>query len=130
LDTFVKSTAEKMSRILIGSSNIRRFYGNMSDQPKYKIETATIYRAFEVTMGEVVDGDKIIISVIENLIEKAISPKVEAEKMQAMINTMTTLETIVQISKRCPGMRTKSSRNVKKHTTKMICSTSQKSMPS
>jgi len=120
-----------MSRILIGSSNILRFYGNMSDQPKYKIETATTYRAFEVTMGEVVDGDKTIISVTENLIKKAISPKVEAEKMQAMINTMTTfIETIVQTSKRCPGMRTKSSRNVKKHTTKMICSTSRKSMPS
>jgi hypothetical protein len=95
-----------MSRILIGSSNIRRFYGNVTDQPKYKIETATIYRAFEVAMEEVKDGDKIIISVIENLIEKAISPKVEAEKMQAMTNTMATfMETIVQTSKRCPTAR-------------------------
>jgi hypothetical protein len=95
-----------MSRLLIGSSNIRRFYGNVKDLPKYKMETATVYRAFEVSMTGVVDGDKVVISVLENFIEKAVSNQEEASKSEAMIDTLTSFMRIVsETAARCPTAR-------------------------
>jgi len=61
-----------MARILIGSSNIRRFYpcDQTKEYPNYKMEAATLQRAFEISMESIPKDGKIIISVLENFIER------------------------------------------------------------
>ncbi len=63
-----------MSRILVGSSNARRFYSHSrfkSYQP-YMMKLCTVFRMFEVTMESIPADGRIIISVVENFIEKEI----------------------------------------------------------
>lgn len=75
-----------MSGLLLGSSNIRRFYDEKSNN-KLRLEVATIRRSFDISMDSVKNGERVIISVIENFIEKAImsSPgKTEEEKFNKM----------------------------------------------
>jgi hypothetical protein len=75
-----------MARILIGSSNIRRFYPNAGTKtyPVYKLEVTTLRRAFEVTLDNVPNDSKVVISVLENLIEKEIALAAEEEKQAAV----------------------------------------------
>jgi hypothetical protein len=92
-----------MARLLIGSSNINRFYKDSKDQPKYKMELVTLTRAFEVSMEAVSDGDKVIISVTENFIEKAIKNVDDGAKMKALALTMGTfMTTVIETSKKRP----------------------------
>lgn len=92
-----------MARLLIGSSNINRFYKDSKDQPKYKMELVTLTRAFEVSMESVSDGDKVIISVIENFIEKAIKNVEDGARMKALALTMGTfMTTVIETSKKRP----------------------------
>ena len=95
-----------MSRLLIGSSNIRRFYTDSLSEHKYKMEAATVQRAFEVSMASVKDGDRVIISVVENFIEKEITKVDEEHKMAALTETIDAFMSIViDTSKRCPATK-------------------------
>jgi hypothetical protein len=53
-----------MARILLGSSNIKRFYKSGKSE-NYRVELATVFRAFEVVMETVKDNDRVIISVLK-----------------------------------------------------------------
>jgi len=77
-----------MSRLIVGSSNVRRFYSHSrySDYQPYKMELCTVFRMFEVTMESIPADAKIIVSVIENFIEKEISQ--EGEKDSQLKNVM------------------------------------------
>ncbi len=77
---------KKMARILIGSSNIRRFYpcDQTNEYPKYKVEAATLKRAFEVTLEAIPSDAKVVISVLENFIEKEVNIETEGEKEKTM----------------------------------------------
>ena len=95
-----------MARILLCSSNIKRFYSEEKNKPKYKIEFATVYRAFEVVMETVKENDKVIVSVLENFVEKAVTHADEDQKMVALASTMTKfMDKIAEVSKRVPTAR-------------------------
>ena len=68
-----------MSRMIIGSSNVRRFYSHSrySDYQPYKMELCTVFRMFEVTMESIPADARVIVSVIENFIEKRSARKVK-----------------------------------------------------
>jgi hypothetical protein len=91
-----------MARILIGSSNIRRFYpcDQTSDYPKYKVEAATLQRAFEITIESIPDDAKVVISVLENFIEKEVNIKPAGEKETAMKKVMQSVVAAVVASAR------------------------------
>jgi hypothetical protein len=64
-----------MARIIIGSSNVKRFYSHAkfkAYQP-YKMELCTINRMFEITMESIPDEAKVILSVVENFLEKELT---------------------------------------------------------
>ena len=84
-----------MARILIGSSNIRRFYPceQTKEYPNYKMEAATLRRAFEITMDSIPKDGRIIISVLENFIEREIN--VEENKKEAMRKTIQSVVAVV-----------------------------------
>jgi len=91
-----------MARILIGSSNIRRFYpcDQTKDYPKYKVEPATLKRAFEVTIEAVPDNARVIISVLENFIEREINnhePDQKLKEMQQVVQSV--VDTVVEVAK-------------------------------
>jgi len=93
----------KMARMLIGSSNIRRFYKEEKSEPKYKLEFVTVYRAFEVALETVKDKDRVIISVIENFIEKAVANVEEDQKQKELEVVMNKFMTkIEEISTKLP----------------------------
>ena len=79
-----------MARILIGSSNIRRFYPceKVKDYPKYKLEVTTLKRAFEVTIDNIQRDSQVVISVIENLIEKEIGTGKDEDKRDNLRRVM------------------------------------------
>ena len=79
-----------MARILIGSSNIRRFYPceKVKDYPKYKLEVTTLKRAFEVTIDNIQRDSQVVISVIENLIEKEIGKGKDEDKRDNLRRVM------------------------------------------
>jgi hypothetical protein len=70
-----------IARIILGSSNVRRFYtpGKFSDYEPYKIEFCTVKRMFEVTMEALPSNALVIISAIENFIEKEVGQEKEEE---------------------------------------------------
>jgi hypothetical protein len=74
--------------MIIGSSNVRRFYSHSrySDYQPYKMELCTVFRMFEVTMESIPADARVIVSVIENFIEKEISQ--EGEKDGQLKNVM------------------------------------------
>lgn len=81
---------EEMAGILIGSSNIRRFH-----DPKInnglRLEVATIRRSFDISLDTVKNGERVIVSVIENFIEKAIlaiADQLEEDKYNAMMEVI------------------------------------------
>jgi len=84
-----------MARILIGSSNIRRFYPceQTKEYPNYKMEAATLRRAFEITMDSIPKDGRIIISVLENFIKREIN--VEENKKEAMRKTIQSVVAVV-----------------------------------
>jgi hypothetical protein len=84
--SFGSTLTKKMARILIGSSNIRRFYpcDQTNEYPKYKVEAATLKRAFEVTLEAIPSDAKMVISVLENFIEKEVNIETEGEKEKTM----------------------------------------------
>ena len=93
----------KMARMLIGSSNIRRFYKEEKSETKYKLEFVTVYRAFEVALETVKDKDRVIISVIENFIEKAVANVEEDQKQKELEVVMNKFMTkIEEISTKLP----------------------------
>jgi hypothetical protein len=92
-----------MSRIIVGSSNVRRFYshGGFKSYPPYKMELCTVKRMFEVTVDALPAGAKVIISVVENFIEKEISlanEEVKEEKMEQEMKDF--MDTIVNAAKK------------------------------
>ena len=89
-----------MARILIGSSNIRRFYpcDQTKEYPNYKMEAATLQRAFEISMQSIPKDGKIIISVLENFIEREIN--FEGNKTEAMKKTIQSVVAVVVESAR------------------------------
>lgn len=89
-----------MARILIGSSNIRRFYpcDQTKEYPNYKMEAATLQRAFEISMESIPKDGKIIISVLENFIEREIN--FEGNKTEAMKKTIQSVVAVVVESAR------------------------------
>lgn len=97
-----------MSRILIGSSNVRRFYSHSrfkSYQP-YKMELCTVFRMFEVTMDSVPAEGRIIISVIENFIEKEINQVDDTEKEERMKAVMSDfMKVVVKAAKKNKGAK-------------------------
>ncbi len=102
ISSFGSTLQKKMARILIGSSNIRRFYpcDQTSDYPKYKVEAATLQRAFEITIESVPDDAKVVISVLENFIEKEVNIKPAGEKEAAMKKVMQSVVAAVVASAR------------------------------
>jgi hypothetical protein len=84
--SFGSTLTKKMARILIGSSNIRRFYpcDQTNEYLKYKVEAATLKRAFEVTLEAIPSDAKVVISVLENFIEKEVNIETEGEKEKTM----------------------------------------------
>jgi len=92
-----------MARIIIGSSNVRRFYSHTkfnAYQP-YKMELCTVNRMFEVTMESIPDEARVIVSVIENFIEKEIKDKDEAGKIKSLEEVMKNfIETVVRVAKK------------------------------
>jgi hypothetical protein len=68
-----------IARIIVGSSNVRRFYtpGKFSEYDPYKIEFCTVKRMFEVTMEALPSNAFVIISAIENFIEKEVGQEKE-----------------------------------------------------
>jgi hypothetical protein len=79
-----------MAGLLIGSSNIRKFYDTKS-ATNLRFEVATIRRSFDISLDSVKNGERVIISVIENFIEKAIMTNAgltEDEKYKAMTEEM------------------------------------------
>jgi hypothetical protein len=72
-----------MARILLGSSNIKRFYKSGKSE-NYRVELATVFRAFEVVMETVKDNDRVIISVLENFIEKAVNRADDNQRLDEM----------------------------------------------
>ena len=93
-----------MVRTIVGSSNVRRFYtaGKFQDFHPYKIEFCTVKRMFEVTMDAIEDNSRVIISVVENFIEKAISASEdEAAKKKSLEETMDSfMKTIVSAARK------------------------------
>ena len=61
-----------ISRIIVGSSNVRRFYSvsKFNDFQPYKVEFCTVVRMFEVTMDTIVDDSRVIVSVVETSLKK------------------------------------------------------------
>jgi hypothetical protein len=92
-----------MARIIIGSSSVRRFYSHTkfnAYQP-YKMELCTVNRMFEVTMESIPDEARVIVSVIENFIEKEIKDKDEAGKIKSLEEVMKNfIETVVRVAKK------------------------------
>jgi hypothetical protein len=97
-----------MSRILVGSSNVKRFYshsGFKSYQP-YKMELCTVFRMFEVTMESIPADARIVVSVVENFIEKEIYPAKEEEKLDRMKKAMSDfMGVIVKAAKKNVGAK-------------------------
>jgi len=97
-----------MSRILVGSSNVRRFYSHSrfkSYQP-YKMELCTVYRMFEVMMDVIPADARVIISVIENFIEKEINNSGESEKEDRMKKVMSDfMDVVVKAAKKNEGAK-------------------------
>jgi len=92
-----------MARILLGSSNIRRFYKPAKSGNNYRVELATIFRAFEVVIDTVKEDDRVIISVIENFIEKAIERADDDQRQDEMVEVMERfMEKIGSVSKKHP----------------------------
>jgi hypothetical protein len=48
------------------------------------VELATVFRAFEVVMETVKDNDRVIISVLENFIEKAVNRADDNQRLDEM----------------------------------------------
>jgi hypothetical protein len=97
-----------MARILIGSSNIRRFYPNAGTKtyPVYKLEVTTLRRAFEVTLDNVPNDSKVVISVLENLIKKELALAAEEEKQAAVRSLIEGFITsVVEKAKKNKGAR-------------------------
>jgi hypothetical protein len=95
-----------MSRILIGSSNVKRFYAKQRNQPDYRLEFATVFRAFEVAIEMVKDEDKVIVSVLENFIEKAVDRAEDGEKKKAMSDMIESyMKKFVEIAKKVPSAK-------------------------
>ena len=94
-----------ISRIIVGSSNVRRFYSvsKFNDFQPYKVEFCTVVRMFEVTMDTIVDDSRVIVSVVENFIEKAITTaKDEGQRKKALEGILQAfMKTVVETSKRC-----------------------------
>jgi uncharacterized membrane protein YgcG len=91
-----------MSRILIGSSNIRRFYPceQTNEYPKYKVESATLKRAFEVSVEAVPNDARVIISVLENFIEKVTNINDTSQKLKEMQQVIqSVVDTVVEVAK-------------------------------
>jgi len=95
-----------MSRIIVGSSNVRRFYSHSrfkAYQP-YKMELCTVFRMFEVTMESIPADARVIISVVENFIEKEITQ--EGDKDDHLKKAMGKfMEVVVKAAKKNEGAR-------------------------
>jgi hypothetical protein len=91
-----------MARILIGSSNIRRFYpcDQTKEYPNYKIEAATLKRAFELTIEAIPNDAKVIISVLENFIEKEVNLVEREKKAETMKKVVQSVVAVVVASAR------------------------------
>lgn len=92
-----------MARIIIGSSNVKRFYSHAkfkSYQP-YKMELCTINRMFEVTMESIPDEAKVILSVVENFLEKEITQAKDEDGKKKILTTVKKnfIETVVRVAK-------------------------------
>ena len=78
-----KATTEKVSRYLIGSSNVNRFY-KVEDFPSFKpcvMQKCCNIETFKVLMEELDDGDnEVMISVIENFICDEVNGEKEEKK--------------------------------------------------
>lgn len=91
-----------MARILLGSSNIKRFYKSGKSE-NYRVELATVFRAFEVVMETVKDNDRVIISVLENFIEKAVNRADDNQRLDKMGVVMEKfMVKISEVSKKFP----------------------------
>ena len=79
-----------MAGILIGSSNIRKFYDQKLN-PNLRLEVATVRRSFDISIDSVINGETVIVSVIENFIEKAVMSNrgsTEEGKYKEMVETI------------------------------------------
>jgi hypothetical protein len=92
-----------MSRILIDSSNITRFYpcDQTKDYPKYKVEAATLKRAFEVLVESIPNKSWVVVSVLENFIEREISIETGEDREKAMKKIIqSVVDTVVKAARK------------------------------
>ena len=89
-----------MSTIVIGSSNLKRFYPDLEEKLRKSIsmQKCTTMDTFKVRMNELDEDDKgIIISVIENFVCDNVGEAKEAEEIEAKMKQ--TLEEFVEVLK-------------------------------
>ena len=92
-----------MSRLLVRSSNVRRFYSHdkFKSYKPYKMEMCTVFRMFEVLMESIPAEARIVISVVENFIEKEINQADGEEKEKCMKKVMSDfVEVVVRAAKK------------------------------
>ena len=78
-----------MERIIIGNSNIRRFYPIRNcNLPHYEVSTASSQSSFEAKMDAVPSNAFVIISVLENILEQEIFKAQEGTEIRNVTSIM------------------------------------------